>query len=800
MHSSIKQSYSNLADAGHVAFGLDLEESLIARFRALKVQCEHRRHRGRIIIGGAPDWCLARAQQVVQALCTDEIQEGAHQKTSLEARPTPSILAINAQELDNKEALLHTRQATQHLGQEYQAVIWNAHAGLDPNGFGAASGLIKAGGLLIVLLPSLTEFASTIDPDYRRMCADDAIYSACSSYFHQHFLEAMLSGDLLELWLETPEVDELHTTSKERISDFTITTGSIAKLPDTSETLAHSTNSALKHQLSDDQALAFEAIERVVTGHRKRPLVITADRGRGKTSILGIASAHLVKTRQTKVLITAPNKAAVNAALAAYDFEAPSIKDNSSNGNSPNAGLYYYPPDELLRSDIQGDVLLVDEAAGLPVPCLTGLLERYSRIVFSSTIHGYEGAGQGFSVRFKKVLCRLRPQWRTLHLTTPIRWNEYDPLEQATNQALCLDAELPELEPLATSSCADETLVAGSSLKLEWVDSETLARHPHLLKHVMALLTLAHYQTSPSDLRLLLDHPHTRLLITQDNEYIKGLVFCVIEPELSTSVKSMEALANDISSNKRRLRGSLVAQSLATSYHTPEVLTQSGLRVVRITCHPNFQRRGLGAALIKESLRFAKDELALDYVSVSYGLTPELFQFWHKQGFMQLKLGYQKDQSSGVFAAITTKPLSKPSQTLHAELLNEFQARLRFGLSRYYQSIDWQDLLCLLSQFKWPDLINAHAERSLNDFAYGLRAEYDAQLDLADYLLSTQGCLALQNLNPNHQALLIRRVLQNHSWEHCVGEFGLKGKKQGLSELRQACSALISGQDANQRK
>jgi Predicted P-loop ATPase fused to an acetyltransferase len=57
------------------------------------------------------------------------------------------------------------------------------------------------------------------------------------------------------------------------------------------------------------------------------------------------------------------------------------------------ANLSYIAPDSLLDEKLECDLLFVDEAAAIPVSILLQILKSYPRIVFASTMVGYEGNG-----------------------------------------------------------------------------------------------------------------------------------------------------------------------------------------------------------------------------------------------------------------------------------------------------------------------------------------------------------------------------------------------------------------------
>ncbi|MCG6282997.1 tRNA(Met) cytidine acetyltransferase, partial [Vibrio diabolicus] len=125
------------------------------------------------------------------------------------------------------------------------------------------------------------------------------------------------------------------------------------------------------------QAEAIAQVVRVVEGHRKRPLVLTADRGRGKSSALGIAAAQLMQSRSLNIIVTAPTLANV-APLFQHAARCLPLAQASKGALHYQASqLRFMAPDEIILHQPECDVLLVDEAAALPLPMLMTFVERY---------------------------------------------------------------------------------------------------------------------------------------------------------------------------------------------------------------------------------------------------------------------------------------------------------------------------------------------------------------------------------------------------------------------------------------
>lgn len=98
-----------------------------------------------------------------------------------------------------------------------------------------------------------------------------------------------------------------------------------------------------------------------------------------------------------------------------------------------------------------------------------------------------------------------------------------------------------------------------------------------------------------------------------------------------------------------------MAQSLAAHGSNPLAATLRGRRVSRIAVHPARQREGTGRQLIVGALQYTHD---LDYLSVSFGYTEELWRFWQRCGFVLVRMGNHREASSGCYTAMALLPMS----------------------------------------------------------------------------------------------------------------------------------------------
>ncbi|KAB2826239.1 GNAT family N-acetyltransferase [Aliivibrio finisterrensis] len=532
---------------------------------------------------------------------------------------------------------------------------------------------------------------------------------------------------------------------------------------------------------SADQELAVKAIQKVVSGHAKRPLVMTADRGRGKSSAIGIAIAELAMERPLIIGVTAPQRASVDEIfihaerIAQLNLAVVTKQKNQLMIN--DSQIIYLAPDELLRHPLALDLLCVDEAAAIPAPMLLSFVEQYSRMVFSTTINGYEGTGRGFEIKFKKQLHKKRPNFRSIEMKQPIRWNNNDPLEGWLSSVFLLNHNnavdsVDMIEPL--------TLINYHCLPVsQLVNDSTLSQS------LFSLLVSAHYQTSPNDWISLLTDPTLRCWIGIEKSTNK-LVCCALlskEGELELDIINAAQLG------KRRPKGHLAAISLTQTLCIDEPAFQSSIRVMRIAVDPSYQQRGIGSKFINAIENNYKAK-GVDYLSTSFGSTAELNHFWYRLNFHFVRLGISKDKASGTHSLLAIKPLSHRALSWVSIGNDYFTTSFPEQLMSTFSSLDYNDVLSLLKDVSFKEKLSPLINKRLETFALGGLGYELLQYELRYFILSHLSALAL--LSEAQKKLAVTKILQVKQWPVVIEECNLIGKKNAELQLRELVKSLLT--------
>ena len=527
-------------------------------------------------------------------------------------------------------------KATNLLGQEFEHILFDGRNGIHLEALAIAAGTLKMGGTLCLVLSDWENLSKQPDQDSLRWNGNQSVITTPN--FIDHFNHCI-----------------------ERYHFPILRDKSAVEFPPIFYSNEHHKNATLAQQ---------QIIETILQAEQDI-YFLTAKRGRGKSALLGMLANQI----QAPVYLTAPNKSAVHSVI---EFS--------------EGGIEFIAPDELatrLQNEpefSQSAWLLVDEAAMIPLPLLQEYSQYFQHIVFSTTIHSYEGTGRGFELKFKRKIYRT---FQHFELKQPLRWQENDPLEHFIDDLLLLNAE-------------DDFQQFPFQPHLSYQIREV--QKPHPIADFYGLMTLAHYRTSPLDLRRLLDGEHQRFYFAEYQQNLLGAIWALEEGNMAD-----DELIIQIQQGKRRPKGNLVPQALCFYENLPQACKLHSLRISRISVQPNWQKQGIGQNLMK----FMKNS-EVDFLSVSFGYTDELAKFWQKCGFVLVHLGEHQEASSGCYSAIALKGISKEGLALVDTAHKQFQRNLPlsfhpFVINFEQNKLDWQ-----LDEFDWVSLKNfANFHRTL---------------------------------------------------------------------------------------
>jgi len=650
-------------------------------------------------------------------------------------------------------------QSHRLLGTTRAAIVVDCHERCEPNALGRVTGAVDGGGLLVFLAPPLDRWPQRRDTFDETLAAPPAERDDVTGNFRRLLVETLRA----HRGVAVVDVD----TGVVECDGLTDPAPVCQKGSSTDENVGGSfPDRAYEACLTGDQRAALAAFERL--RDPGRALVVEANRGRGKSSVAGLAAATLALDRQD-VLVTAPGYRAVrelfgraSELLAACD----ALVDHSPRRlETPGGAVRFCEPSAAVDLPGDPDRVFVDEAAALPVGRLAALLAAPG-LAFTTTVHGYEGAGRGFSVRFREHLAASDHEVSEVGLDEPVRYAAGDPVEVWSFRALALDARPPVADVVADAAPATVTY--------RELPAARLCADEQLRREVFGLLVLAHYRTEPNDLARMLDAPNVGVHALLSDGHPVSVILLAREGGLSdtTRMRMYEGGA---------IRGNFLPDLLASQLRDESAPGTVGHRVLRVATHEAARSRGLGSLLVER----VRERCDGDWLGVGFGATPALVRFWRQNGFRAVHLGTSRDDRSGECSAVMLDPQTERGRRLQERHGVWFRRRFPGTLADSHATLDPDTVRAVcraipgtpaldLSSFEWrvaagiPSgaALHATAPRPVRRLAY--RHLVDPETDLrprAERLLVARG---LQSVPPE-------RLPEMLSWDSetaCLQAFG----------------------------
>ncbi|KAI9873129.1 MAG: killer toxin resistant protein [Pleopsidium flavum] len=667
---------------------------------------------------------------------------------------------------------VYYKETDKILGNTFGMCILQDFEAITPNLLARTIETVEGGGLVLLLLKGMTSLKQlyTLSMDvhsrYRTEAHDDV-----TARFNERFILSL--GSCESCLVVDDELNVLPISGGKSVKPLPP-----PDLEDEGKSKSRKELDGIKESLVDsqpvgslitlaktvDQAKALLTfVDAIAEKTLKSTVTLTAARGRGKSAALGVAIAAAIAHGYSNIFITSPSPENLKTLFEFVfkGFDALNYLDHvdytiiqSTNPDFNKAivrvnvhrqhrqTIQYIQPQDAYTLG-QAELLVIDEAAAIPLPLVRKLMGSYL-VFMASTINGYEGTGRSLSL---KLIQQLRDQsrggakangaddgdiadrstgksakkgdqnysgsrsLREITLSEPIRYAAGDPVEKWLNKLLCLDATLPRSR-LNTQGCPHP-----SQCQLLHVNRDTLfSFHPvseKFLQHMMALYVASHYKNSPNDLQLMSDAPAHQLFVLvpplDDDSPRLPEPLCVIQVALEGQI-SKQSVLNSLSRGQRA-GGDLIPWLVSQQFQDEEFAGLSGARVVRIATNPDYISMGYGSralqlltdfyegkfASLAEDETTATDEMvrvtdaeltnstllednvrvrdihsmpplfsklserkpnALDYLGVSYGLTPALHKFWKRASFVPVYLRQTPNELTGEHSCVMLRTLS----------------------------------------------------------------------------------------------------------------------------------------------
>lgn len=797
------------------------------------------------------------------------------------------------------------------LGNTYGMCVLQDFEALTPNLLARTLETVQGAGLVVILvhsMPSLRRLFSLAMDAHARLRTE--AHASVVPRFNERFILSL--ADCPAAIVADDELNVLPISSHMRALPGNVESAPGAPAKSTAEAPELS---ALKKSLEDtppigplvahartvDQATAVLRFEEALSEKMLRTTVaLTASRGRGKSAALGLAVAAAIAHEYSNIFVTSPSPENLRTffAFVLVGFDALGLKEHAdyeivqTQGGDHSADtitrlnvfkshrqtVQYVDPTDASRFLSQAELLVIDEAAAIPLPLVESMLGPY--VVFmASTVTGYEGTGRSLSLKLlkklrdggnssgapngvtkskgmtptggedndlalrqaereaKRVAAQGGGTGRTLHevhMETPIRYSEKDPVEAWLYDLLCLRA-----------GGTRQVLTGGAphprNCELYYVERDALfSRHAAseaFLQRVVALFVSSHYKNSPNDLQMLSDAPAHALFVllapTRSDATALPDVLVAIQVCLEGRIShrsSSQGLATGA-----RAHGDLIPWTVSQQFQEPEFATLAGARIVRVATHPDLHGMGYGTRAVQllmdyysgkiislenmddeaksndkasmdeeennqdeqddsteksgsdllneiigprknippllRRLHEHKPEL-LDYIGVSFGLTDSLYNFWAgKLGFQPLYVRLTPNELTGEHTCI----MANCGVSASGNRTEKYESFSTSWLGRFHE--DFRRRLVQLLGYELrkfsPKLAVAMLEQRPMDDITGGGVTIDGENDMAGATKSDASSKETDSAMPAHKAFHVYDLRRLESYARSLVDFHL---------------------------
>lgn len=659
----------------------------------------------------------------------------------------------------------HLKDSSKLLGTTYDILILDIYHSLQPSDVGKLYGIVKGGGLIFLITPKLEEWKEMVNRYHLRLLTPPYKEKDIRKNFIPWFVEKLKQHNGIAIIEDGIVIKSgLYKSKKEKRKK--------PVLPEKREF----NDIAYKVAITQDQVDFIKCLEEMI--EKPNPttaVVLKANRGRGKSSAIGIALPALIEKlleykKSMYVMLVAPD---IKNVQEIFKFAELVWKKMGQKPNKRKAGgdavalhlnnvtIEYFKP--LNAIEKYADLIVVDEAASIPPNILLNFTKNSNRIIYSSTVHGYEGAGRSFSIRFLKRLKSMNIKLIEFEMEEPIRYSKYDPIEKWAFDTLLLDAEAAEVKEVDLSKVVYEK-----------IQMENILQQEEKLRQFFGILILAHYKNNPNDLAILCDAPNQ---MARALSY-EGKIICSMQLALEGNMSKEDC--HRLYYESSMIPGNVLPQIMIRHYRKKKLGQYKGMRVVRIAVHPDLFRHGIGSKALENVIEEARG-MQLDYVGASFGATVSLLKFWMKNGFLPMHMTTSMNEVSAEYSVAVIKPLNEKFEKELREMRKEFMKRFMYWLIEPLRDLNSRVALMILDSYEGEEIDLGIDEKELSRLlAYIWKAGLTYKT-VKDCLFKLSYNFFLSNrkkiLNEEERLLLLTKNLQCKSWDRVANIMGKNEEK-----------------------